>query len=512
MKKKIIIATIIILAVIIIFQIFSGNGKEEFKTVKVERGDVFSEVTETGQVQKGDKISLSFKNSGKVSAIYVKTGDEVQRGTLLMKLDTSTLSLQLKESQAVLNLAQVKLDKLIVGLTPEEIQKYQTAVNNKEIALDVAKQSLLSANEDALNTLEDSYLKSYNAYITVDDIQITYFKKIDQEGIIIRENKDNMLIALNGIKSSLDTAKNYLTQIEIDTALSNIKTRLSEIASALTEIRGVCESPNYRNDVSSADKTSLDTHRGYINTALSNVTDDQQAVASAKLAINTAQGNLQAAKDDLAFVTADPREEDISLCQNQVDQAQAQVDVLNSQISDSYLRSPVKGQVTKIMKRVGELAQAALQDTAAVVLPADPYKIEVNVYEEDVVNVVVGNPVEIMLVAFPDKLFAGKVISIDPAEIMVDEVVYYKTIIEFDETPEDLRPGMTTDLNIRTDLRENVLTLDEDAIQKKDGKTIVEVLKEGEVKEREVSIGLKGNNNLVEVISGLEEGEEVILR
>jgi len=222
-KKKIIIASIILLVVIVVFQMFSGNEGEEFETVKVERGDVFSEVTETGQVQKGDKINLSFKNSGRLSNIYVETGDNIQRGTLLMKLDTSNLSLQLKEAQSVLSLAQTQLDKLIAGLTPEEIQKYQTAVDNKEIALDVAKQALLSANEDSLNTLEDAYLKSYNVYITASDIQILYFKKIDQEGISVRENKEKIQLSLNGIKSSLDVAKENPTQTEIDSSLSNTK-------------------------------------------------------------------------------------------------------------------------------------------------------------------------------------------------------------------------------------------------------------------------------------------------
>jgi len=70
---------------------------------------------------------------------------------------------------------------------------------------------------------------------------------------------------------------------------------------------------------------------------------------------------------------------------------------------------------------------------------------------------------------------------------------------------------MTADLVIKTALKENVLTVPEDAIQKKDDKTIVGVLEEGKVKEKEVEVGLRGNNDLIEIISGLEEGEKVIL-
>jgi hypothetical protein len=45
----------------------------------------------------------------------------------------------------------------------------------------------------------------------------------------------------------------------------------------------------------------------------------------------------------------------------------------------------------------------------------------------------------------------------------------------------------------------------------KDGKTTVQFLEGGQVKEKEIEVGLLGTNDLVEVISGLSEGEEVII-
>jgi len=116
------------------------------------------------------------------------------------------------------------------------------------------------------------------------------------------------------------------------------------------------------------------------------------------------------------------------------------------------------------------------------------------------------------MVAFPDQSFAGKVLSIDPAEKIVDGVVYYEIVITFESVPEGIKPGMTADLTIKTALKENVLTVPEDAILEKDGKTVVETLEDGLVKEKEVTVGLKGTGDMVEIISGLEGGEKVILR
>ena len=507
MSKKIIIVIVVILAGIVAFQFLTGNGKEELELAKVVKGDVSEEISETGQVQKGEKINLSFKNAGRIEVIYAKVGGSVSRGSLIAKLDTANLSIQLKEAEAALAIYQAKLDKLLAGAGQEEIKIAQTKINNEQIDLDTAGQNFTDAYEDALNILEDAYLKSYNAQNKADSIQRAYFIKNDQEGLTVKQNKDKIVTAVSEIKSYLDKANLNEDREDINNALSQSKEGLADISDALRTIRETCEEPSYRDTISSADKTSLDTHRNNINDALTDVVNAQQTIVSKQLAIDSVKGDLQKAEDELAQLIAPPRQEDISLYQSQVDQPQAQVDVLENRIEDAYLRSPAKGEIAEINKRVGELVQ---QDVVATLLPNDPYAIEVNIYEEDIVRVDIEDPVDISLIAFPDKTFSGKVTSIDPAERLIDGVVYYKIIITFEETPEGIRPGMTADLVIKTASRENVLLVPEEAVQTRDGKTMVMILENGQSKEREVVLGLEGDDYF-EVISGLEEGEEVIL-
>jgi RND family efflux transporter MFP subunit len=513
MTKKIILPIIIIiLLVVIIYQFVLKKEEPTFTLVEVVKGEVFQEVSETGQVQKGDKISLSFKNAGRIERIYVEVGEEVKAGNILAKLETVELNIKLQEAKAALSLVRAQLDKLLAGATQEEIKIAQTEVENKQVALDIARQNLEDAYEDALNTLDAAYLKAYNSQNVADTIQRTYFTAFDQEGIRVKENKTKIETAVSQIKSYLDTAKENPTQENIDSSLFQTKSELSKIFNALKVIRETCEEPNYRNVVSSTNKTSLNTQRTNINTASTNIADAQQTITSKKLAVDTAEGNLQAAEDDLALAAASPRAEDIDYYQAQVDQAQSQVRILENQIQDANLKSPVSGQITEIKKRVGELVQPSLQDAVITFLPADPFEIEVDIYEEDVVKVKIGNLVDISLVPFPGEIFQGKVISIDPAEKLIEGIVYYKVIITFEEMPEGVKPGMTADIVIKTESRENVLIIPEDIIQKKDSKQIVEVFKDGVAEDREIEIGLVGTNEMVEVISGLEEGEEVILR
>ncbi|XOB40511.1 MAG: efflux RND transporter periplasmic adaptor subunit [Candidatus Nealsonbacteria bacterium] len=533
MKKVIVIVVIVSIVSIFVYQNYFKKTELDFTLVKVVKGEVVQEISETGQVKKGEEVNLGFKLAGVLENIYVEVAEEVKEGEILAKLENSQLRIKLEEAEANLDLAQAQFNKLLAGATQEEIQITQTAVDNARISFESAKQNLQdikvqgeenlkAAYDDALNALDDSHLKITNALNNVDLIQTTYFTSNDQEKIIVRENKDKIENALNKVKSYLDTAKNTQGYEDIDLAISEMKEALDSVFNALKIIRDTCEETGYKNLVSSTDKTSLDNHQGYINTALTNITNSQQTISSTKLtnssnintyqaSIDSAQGKLTAAENELTKITADPRKEDVDLYQAQVRQARAQFQLLGKQIEDTILKSPVEGQVVKINKRVGELVQAAIQDPVIILLPASPFKIEVDIYEEDVARMDIGNPVDITLVAFPDETLTGKVISIDPVEKMIEGVVYYEVSISFDNVPKDVKPGMTADLVITTEKKENVLTVAKKAIKTKNGKTIVQVLENNIITEREIKIGLKGTNDLIEVISGLKEGEQVIL-
>lgn len=520
MVKKIII-TIIVLG-IIIFVVYQGVFKErapEYSLAKVARGDIVQEVSETGQVQIGEKINLGFKNAGTIERIYVEVGDEVWPGSSLAKLDTNQLIIERTEAQAALQVAQAKLEQLLAGSSQEEIQVAQTAVDNaQQNLIDIqneAEEDLEQDYQDALNTLDGSYLKGSSCLTTVTLIQRTYFEGGDQESIIVRNKKEKIKDSLAEAREYINIAKADSSHENIDKAISQLKDALNTIYDSIIVTRDITEVSNYRDIVSDSDKTDLDTEKTNINTALTNITNAQQTIASTKITneknINTAEGKVKKAEDELDLKKAEPRQTDIDYYQAQVNQAKAKVDLLEDQITQTTLRSPVRGKVAEINKRAGETVQPASTDGVITILPASPYQTKVDIYEEDIVKMIVGNEVAISLIAFPDKIFQGRIIAINPAEKLIDGVVYYETTINFDETPEGIKPGMTADLVIKTASKENVLIIPEDAITEKDDREIVSVFKDGKIEEREITTGLKGSDDIVEVISGLSEGESVVV-
>ena len=518
-KKRIIISIIVVILLTVgIYQIFLKKEKPTFTLAEVVRGDIIQEVSETGQVKKGEEINLNFKNSGEIKEIYVKTGDKVESGQVLARLDTSQLEIQLSEAKAGLSVIEAGRKDAQISL--------ENARQKLEDTIATANEKLEKAYKDGLSVLDDSYLKIYNSFSFIDLFKRTYFERGDTESINIAEDKDAIGRALDQAKFYIDKAKNSQgeedksssspfadareNKEDIDVALSETGKALLKVKTALEDIRNMVETGGYHDIVSAADKNTLDTHKLNINTCYSNIISSQASISLTKTInatdINTAQSQVSVLENQL-------REGENGLYQAQINQARAQKQLLEKQIEDDYLKSPAQGQITEINKKIGEMVQPSSSNGVMTFLPTNPFETEVNIYEEDVVKINIGNPVEISLVAIPEKIFKGKVISIDPAEEIIEGVVYYKVKIIFeDDVPENLKPGMTADIKIKTASKENVLIVPEVAIQDVDGKKIIQVYKNKKIEDREVEIGLEGSDAMVEIISGVEEGEKVIVK
>jgi HlyD family secretion protein len=123
----------------------------------------------------------------------------------------------------------------------------------------------------------------------------------------------------------------------------------------------------------------------------------------------------------------------------------------------------------------------------------------------------VGNPAEIQLDAFAsDVVFEGKISEIDPAETVIQGVIYYEGVIDFENEDERIKSGMTSDIEILSAEKEEVLVLSPEAIQYEGDQPFVFTLENGEKKRKNIDTGIEGER-YVEIESGIEEGEEVVL-
>jgi hypothetical protein len=138
-------------------------------------------------------------------------------------------------------------------------------------------------------------------------------------------------------------------------------------------------------------------------------------------------------------------------------------------------------------------------------------QIQLNVVEDKIVNVRVGQQARITFDAIGGEEFGGKVVTVEPVETIIGGAVYYRTTILFDKADERIRSGMTANVWIKTAVSADALFVPASAVQSKDGKKIVQTLVAGQVVKKEVSVGIENDAGMIEIVSGLSEGDQIIL-
>ncbi|MCX6721745.1 MAG: efflux RND transporter periplasmic adaptor subunit [Candidatus Staskawiczbacteria bacterium] len=471
----VIIAVILIIIGYNVFKTLTKSPTQGLVTEKIQKGEVLQEVSETGSVRATQNISLGFKSIGKVSKIDVAVGDKVKKGDILAELESSQISAQIKSAKATLNYT----------------------INQHDSGVALAQDNLQSAYSNVQNILNDAYTKVYNAYNVVVSLQNNYFVIMDPSGVKVFNSKADIKKNMQDMKSYSDGAK---TNAGVDSAISETLIDLDNIANDLRIIREQCDSGSYYNSVTAVDKSSLDTQKGYINQASSNIVTAQTSISSYKIALQKAQDTAAGSNNASNGSSVDS---------SQVQQAEANIAALQSQLNDNYLVSPINGIITEINTKKGQVVSSS--QSVINMLSSDPFQIKVDIYEQDIVNIKVGDKAKIDLVAFPKKTFDGKVMSIDPAETIVDNVVYYEVTIEFPNQPQGIRSGMTADITIEANKKSNVLRIPKNAVIQIDGTQTAQVVKNGKVVSGTITTGLEGNDYF-EVKSGLTEGEEIIVK
>jgi multidrug efflux pump subunit AcrA (membrane-fusion protein) len=124
--------------------------------------------------------------------------------------------------------------------------------------------------------------------------------------------------------------------------------------------------------------------------------------------------------------------------------------------------------------------------------------------------------IEITYDAFgTDRVFKGHVASIDPSSTLVSGVVNYKVTASIDDT-KDLRPGMTANMTIKVREKDHIIAIPtrailiDEATSKKTVRVITNT-KTKEFKEVPVTTGIEGDGGMIEVTSGLSQGDEFVV-
>ena len=187
--------------------------------------------------------------------------------------------------------------------------------------------------------------------------------------------------------------------------------------------------------------------------------------------------------------------------------AQAEIQKINAEIRKNTIYAPFNGRVTNIEREVGE--SASIGERVVSILGENTLEVVLQVSELDVSRIVENSPIEITLDAFTGETFMGTLKNINSRDTEVEGVPVYEAFVEL---PADARikTGMSAKGKIVFDSKADVLAVPSYLVETTGGVSTVEVVTvEGKTEKRIVVLGLRGSDSMVEIISGLNEGEKI---
>ena len=204
----------------------------------------------------------------------------------------------------------------------------------------------------------------------------------------------------------------------------------------------------------------------------------------------------------------------------QVSQAKAQLAQTEEEYSNSTIVSPMDGIVLSRNVEVGDAVSSILvvgSSATLLMTVGDTREVYVKgkVDESDIAKVYIGQPARIKVESFKDRTFNGRITKISPMGVEKDNVTTFEVRVSIDNSKGELKSMMTANAEILLEEHKNVLMVPEGAlIYDKDRNASVEVpdpnARDGKRK-LAVNVGIS-NGSKTELLSGLKEGNEVVLQ
>lgn len=474
--KKRYIALFLILVASIVFLLLRDKHSDGFTEYIVTEQTVSDVLLLAGTIDAKDRVDLGFATSGRVKKVHFNVGDTVKEGQILAEIEQNRLQSELTQARANYTLTKVNTSSDLVSAE----ESLESQLKEQNTLIEGLYREYLSGDLQAYNTntsardaVSPVITGSYNGTAEGEYYLDMYNSNADS-GYSFR---------LTGLESGTYSA---------ETARAG---KLSESGLYIQFTDGqsygntdwVVPVPNTRSSTYATRK------RAY-----------ESALATRDRIISDAENNL----DRINTVNNDAQ---VSRNQALRNQAQAQINAVASQLGDGKIRAPFDGIIAKNDLEVGEIVSAFT--TEIVLFGGVEKELNLNIPEIYINKVAVGDSVEVTLDAYKEIELTGTVSFIDFIDTEVNGVPVYKTDIVIDTLDNRIRSGMNAKAKIIAQQKENAIAIPAHYIIQNDtNEQLVLVRTNGNnTEERSIETGLRGNDGLVEVISGLNVGDTVLL-
>jgi HlyD family secretion protein len=546
-----------IITIIIIFALIGGgyfgynkfnssSAENSYVLATVEKGTLITSIPGTGQVSALNQLDIKPEVSGDILSVKVKNGQEVKMGTIIAQIDTVDAQKAVRNAETDLETAKLELDELLSP--PDELTLLQA-----ENSLTQAKQSKQSAEDNLKKGYEEGFNNIVNVFLDLPSIMaglnsalFSYSFNVNQQNIdyyadAVKAYDENVLRYKTDTYNKYQIAKNVYDQNFIDYKLasrfSDTTTIESLINTTYNTSKDIAETIKNANDLiqlyqakliehnfkpemlSSTHLSTLNAYTGKINNYLISLLSTQSSFINNREAVINDEKIIKEKELSLAKLKAGADELSIRAKKITVQQKEDALLVVKQNLADCSIRAPFDGVIATLNSKEGDPVTSG---TIVATIITKQQLAEISLNEVDLAKVKVGQKVTLTFDAVSDLSITGEVAEMDNIGTVNQGVVNYSVKIVFDTQDERIKPGMSVNTTIITDVKQNVLLVPNSAVKTTGNNSYVEIL-EGKTasitnagvvsktlpKQQQVEIGLS-NDSYTEILSGLKEGDTVV--
>lgn len=526
MRRRVLISIGLIVLLAVAIWWWRGRAQQSpaeqplYRTAEVVRTTVVRSITATGVLRTYNIVDVKSKAGGIVSKLYVDVGDVVKKGQLLARIDPADTLAAYNQAKADLEAANARIEQAQESLRLQREQS-MLALQQAEANLRAAKARLQQAEEraKAQPTLTEAQLQAARTTLETARKALEQLEQvtIPQERAQAQANYEAARKALEAAQRNYDRLrellqKGYVSQQQVDNAVSQLENARSQFIVAEKRLQTLEQDIQARLATARARVQEAEANLKSAEANRNQVELTRQALEEARAQYKQAETALEQARSNLRQIRL--READIATAKAQRARAEAQLYNAQVQLDSTTITAPRDGVVIARNVEEGTIVPpgASLFSQGTTLLQiADTSRmyVEVSVDEADIGLVRIGQPVLIMIDAFPAERFRGRVSRIDPQAVLEQNVTVVKVRVEVLKPDERLKPGLNATCEFLVTRKPNVIAVPNEAVQESDAGNYVEVLAQGRPQRRPVKVGVQGNE-LTEIIEGLREGETVV--
>ena len=535
MTKKLILAVMLASLLALVFSSCAQQKKEILPSqmAPVTRGDLILSVSSDGNLDMPNQVRLKFGTPGTVKDIpaeqYRLQGKPVRAGTLLARLDNTTQLLTVEAAQYALEQAINSVVQTCCGSRYPTFYTLATALLRFEQAQqEIASAKLELANAQYADAASDLSLAGYdlNAARSVYadpklDTAETQYNDLDQPMPVFPELK-NVVAVLDTQVSGLSNLQSLIEAGDYPGATSAIDSLIVTLDEAHTLVKQNSRLPGAYTYPDTS--TSLAISRQVLDA----ISDVQTMIYQDDFDRVKVSERLRMAQHDLlmsnmildeseTIYRAGLNPQTLRNYNINIETAMINLDKAKQELLKTEIIAPFDGTIVSVDVKVNDqLSQFDYSSKTAVYL-VDTKTIRMTgvIDEIDITKVKVGQPVILTVDALPGQRLNGHVTFVSPFGTLQAGVVNFPVEVYLDpsENTTDLRGGLTATADIIIGKRDNVLQVPNRAIKGLSGDYSVDVVTDpatATTEKRSVKIGMQ-NKRMTEIISGLKEGEKVLI-